>query len=121
MKKWLMALIAAAFAPFVFAQQTQCPEKNVNYWQAFPPGGESDTSARHQQAVLRKKCPGIDTVVQYKSGAGGAVMWTQMNQLPGDGYNVVGINLPHIVFQPIQGDVQYKTSDITPRHAGSSP
>jgi tripartite-type tricarboxylate transporter receptor subunit TctC len=64
--------------------------------------------------VLRKKCPNIDTVVQYKSGAGGALLWTQMNQLPGDGYNVVGINLPHIVFQPIQGDVQYKTSDVTP-------
>jgi tripartite-type tricarboxylate transporter receptor subunit TctC len=36
-------------------------------------------------------------------------MWTQMNQLPGDGANVVGVNLPHIVFQPIEGQVQYKT------------
>jgi tripartite-type tricarboxylate transporter receptor subunit TctC len=27
---------------------------------------------------------------------------------------VVGINLPHIVFQPIEGEVQYKTADITP-------
>jgi hypothetical protein len=33
----------------------------------------------------------------------------------GDGLNVVGINLPHIVFQPIEGQVQYKTTDITPR------
>jgi tripartite-type tricarboxylate transporter receptor subunit TctC len=37
-----------------------------------------------------------------------------MNSLPGDGLNVVGINLPHIVFQPIEGQVQYKTADITP-------
>jgi tripartite-type tricarboxylate transporter receptor subunit TctC len=37
-----------------------------------------------------------------------------MNNLPGDGLNVVGINLPHIVFQPIEGEVQYKTADITP-------
>jgi tripartite-type tricarboxylate transporter receptor subunit TctC len=96
------------------AQSVPCPEKNVQYWQAFPPGGESDTSARHQQLVLRKKCPAIDTIVQYKAGAGGALMWTQMNQLPGDGLNVVGVNLPHIVFQPIQGDVQYKTADVTP-------
>ena len=36
-------------------------------------------------------------------GAGGGLMWAQMNQLPGDGYNIVGINLPHIVFQPIEG------------------
>jgi len=91
-----------------------CLEKNLQYWQAFPPGGESDLSARHQQAVLRKKCAAIETIVQYKAGAGGALMWSQMNSLPGDGFNVVGINLPHIVFQPIEGQVQYKTADITP-------
>jgi tripartite-type tricarboxylate transporter receptor subunit TctC len=84
------------------------------YWQAFPAGGESDISARHQQAVLKKKCPAIETIVQYKPGAGGGLMWAQMNNLPGDGYNVVGINLPHIVLQPLEGQVQYKTDDITP-------
>jgi tripartite-type tricarboxylate transporter receptor subunit TctC len=26
----------------------------------------------------------------------------------------VGVNLPHIVFQPIEGEVQYKTDDVTP-------
>ena len=41
-------------------------------------------------------------------------MWAQINQLPGDGLNIVGINLPHIVFQPIEGQVQYKTDDVTP-------
>ena len=99
-------------ATTAFAQP--CLEKNLQYWQAFPPGGESDLSARHQQAVLRKKCASIETIVQYKAGAGGALMWSQMNNLPGDGFNVVGINLPHIVFQPIEGQVQYKTADITP-------
>ena len=91
-----------------------CPEKNLQYWQAFPPGGESDLSARHQQGVLKKKCGAIDTVVQYKAGAGGALMWSQINGLPADGNNIVGINLPHIVFQPIEGQVQYKTADISP-------
>jgi tripartite-type tricarboxylate transporter receptor subunit TctC len=91
-----------------------CPEKNVLYHQAFPPGGESDLSARHQQLVLKKKCPAIDTIIQYKAGAGGALLWNQMNALPGDGLNVMGINLPHIVFQPLEGQVQYKTADITP-------
>jgi tripartite-type tricarboxylate transporter receptor subunit TctC len=113
-KQMICATAFAALAPLGFAQSVQCPEKNVNYWQAFPPGGESDLSARHQQVVLRKKCPNIDTIIQYKAGAGGALMWSQMNQLPGDGLNVVGINLPHIVFQPIQGDVQYKTADVVP-------
>jgi tripartite-type tricarboxylate transporter receptor subunit TctC len=41
-------------------------------------------------------------------------MWSQMNQLPNDGLNIVGVNLPHIVFQPIEGQVQYKTQDVTP-------
>jgi tripartite-type tricarboxylate transporter receptor subunit TctC len=71
-------------------------------------------SARHQQIILKKKCAAIDTIIQYKAGAGGGLMWGQMNQLPGDGNNVVGVNLPHIVFQPLEGQVQYKTDDITP-------
>ncbi|HWI83225.1 tripartite tricarboxylate transporter substrate binding protein [Ramlibacter sp.] len=108
----LVGLLCLAAAPAVMAQA--CPEKNVLYWQAFPPGGESDLSARHQQVVLKKKCPAIDTIIQYKAGAGGGLMWGQMNNLPGDGLNVVGINLPHIVFQPLEGQVQYKTADITP-------
>lgn len=112
MRKLILALCAAALAPLAAAQP--CPDRNVNYWQAFPPGGESDLSARHQQVVLKAKCPAIDLIIQYKAGAGGALMWSQMNQLPGDGLNVVGINLPHIVFQPIEGQVSYKTEDVTP-------
>lgn len=112
MRKWLCGLVLTLLAPVLMAQG--CPEKNLLYWQAFPPGGESDLSARHQQIVLKKKCPSIDTIIQYKAGAGGGLMWGQMNQLPGDGLNVVGVNLPHIVFQPIEGQVQYKTPDITP-------
>jgi len=91
-----------------------CPSANVKYWQAFPPGGESDLSARHQQTVLKRRCPSIDTIVQYKPGAGGALMWSTMNSLAGDGLTVVGINLPHTVLQPMEGSVQYKTEDITP-------
>ena len=108
----LLLLLGIALPPLAFAQS--CPDKNVLYWQAFPAGGESDLSARHQQLVLKKKCPAIETIIQYKPGAGGGLMWAQMNQLSGDGANVVGINLPHIVFQPIEGQVQYKTEDVTP-------
>jgi tripartite-type tricarboxylate transporter receptor subunit TctC len=118
MKKIVIGFVLATLASLALGQaQTQtvqCPDKNVLYWQAFPPGGESDLSARHQQLVLKKKCPAIETIIQYKAGAGGALMWSQMNQLPGDGLNVIGVNLPHIVFQPIEGQVQYKTADVIP-------
>jgi tripartite-type tricarboxylate transporter receptor subunit TctC len=112
MKKILFALLFAAGA----AQGQGCPDKNINYWQAFPAGGESDLSARHQQLVLKKKCPAIEAVIQYKPGAGGGLLWAQMNtsQYAADGTNIFGVNLPHIVFQPIEGQVQYKTDDVTP-------
>ena len=112
MNKTLAALLAA-LAPALAAAQA-CPEKNLNYWQAFPAGGESDLSARHQQLVLKKRCPGIETIIQYKPGAGGGLLWSQMNALPADGLNIVGVNLPHTVLQPMEGQVQYKTEDITP-------
>jgi len=96
------------------AQAQPCPDKNLMYWQAFPPGGESDISARHQQLVLKKKCPAIDVIIQYKAGGGGALLWSTLNTLPGDGANVAGINLPHMVLQPMEGNVQYKTEDVSP-------
>jgi tripartite-type tricarboxylate transporter receptor subunit TctC len=64
--------------------------------------------------VLKKHCPRIETIIQYKPGAGGGLMWSQMNALPGDGLNIIGVNLPHIVLQPLEGQVQYKTADVTP-------
>jgi len=112
MRKLATGLVLLAASAAALAQP--CPDRNLMYWQAFPPGGESDLSARHQQLVLKKKCPAIETVIQYKAGAGGGLMWSQMNTLPGDGLNVVGVNLPHIVLQPIEGQVPYKTEDVTP-------
>ncbi len=108
---------AACFAFFLIPSLVQaqpCPDKSINYWQAFPAGGESDLSARHQQIVLKKKCPAIETIIQYKPGAGGGLLWSQMNQSAGDGTHIFGVNLPHIVFQPIEGQVQYQTADVTP-------
>jgi tripartite-type tricarboxylate transporter receptor subunit TctC len=112
MMKTILAVAIATAAGAALGQP--CPEKNLLYWQAFPAGGESDLSARHQQLVMKRKCPSVETIIQYKPGAGGGLMWTQMNQLPGDGANIVGVNLPHIVLQPMEGTVQYKTDDVTP-------
>ena len=68
-RQWL-GLACFALAPVVMAQPVTtapnatttaaalvCPDRSLLYWQAFPPGGESDLSARHQQLVLKKSAP----------------------------------------------------------------
>jgi len=93
------------------AAHAQYPEKQVNYIIPFGPGGESDITARHQQPFFKDKF-GQDLVVEYKPGGGGAVGWTQLNNYGGDGYTWMGVNLPHIVMQPLGGKVGYSTDDI---------
>ncbi len=103
------ALLAAAAGGIAFAAY---PEKTINYIIAFGPGGESDISARLQEPFF-KKYTGQTVAIQYKPGAGGAAAWSQLNNMPGDGYTIMGTNLPHIILQPLEKDVGYKTDDIT--------
>jgi len=91
------------------------PDKPVRLIIPFAPGGESDIGARLQQGVFRK-ITGQEMVIESKPGAGGALAWSQLNGFPGDGYTVMGTNLPHLVLQPLEGNVQYKTDDIVNVH-----
>ncbi len=109
-KKLVLGLAAAGAAMSV---AHAFPDKSVDYIIPFGPGGESDISARLQQPVFKKKF-GQDLVIYYKPGGGGAVGWAQLNGMAGDGYTIMGINLPHIVLQPAQKDVGYKTDDLSP-------
>ncbi len=103
------AATAVLFAATAFAY----PDKPVQYIIPFPPGGESDIAARLQQQVFKTRY-NQDLIVINKAGAGGALAWSQMNSMPADGYTIVGVNLPHIVLQPLEGEVGYKTPDVTP-------
>ena len=89
------------------------PDKPVQYVIPFVPGGESDLVARLQAQVFSAKFK-QEMIVVNKPGAGGALAWSQMNNMPGDGHTIVGVNLPHIVLQPLEPETQYKTEDITP-------
>jgi tripartite-type tricarboxylate transporter receptor subunit TctC len=104
----LTALALAGSATLALAY----PDKTISYIIPFGPGGESDISARLQEPVF-KKITGQSLAIQYKPGAGGAAGWSQLNGMAGDGYTVMGTNLPHIVLQPLQKDVGYQTDDIT--------
>jgi tripartite-type tricarboxylate transporter receptor subunit TctC len=103
---------AALVAATTLAGAAGFPDKTVNYIIPFGPGGESDVSARLQEPVF-KQLTRQSMAIQYRPGAGGAAGWSQLNGMAADGYTVMGTNLPHIVLQPLQKDVGYKTDEIT--------
>jgi tripartite-type tricarboxylate transporter receptor subunit TctC len=107
-RHFLIAVLAlAATAALAY------PDKPVQYIIPFAPGGESDLTARMQAQVFQAKYK-QNMVVLNRPGAGGALIWGTLNGMPADGYTVSGVNLPHIVLQPIEGNVTYKTDDIAP-------
>lgn len=105
--------IGLAAAGVAAAAWAAYPDKPVQYVIPFAPGGESDIAARFQAQAFKEKYK-QDMIVVNKAGAGGGLAWSQMNSMPGDGYTIVGVNLPHIVLQPLEGVVNFKTEDVTP-------
>lgn len=116
-RRFLTGLLSAAAGLLIMgaAAHAEYPEKPITYIIAFNPGGESDISARFQQPFF-EKIAGQQAVIKYQAGAGGAQAWSQLNSMEGDGYTIMGTNLPHIVLQPIQKDVGYQTEDLVNVH-----
>src|SRR5262249_60660974 len=106
--------LALALAPaLALGPASASPDKPIQYIIPFAPGGESDITARMQAQVFAAKYK-QQMIVLNRPGAGGGLIWGQLNTMPADGYTVSGVNLPHIVLQPLEGNVQYKTEDIAP-------
>lgn len=90
------------------------PDKPITYQIPFGPGGQSDLEARRQQPML-EKILGVKVIVQYKPGGGGSVGWADLIQQKPDGYFISGINIPHIILQPLaRGNAGYETDQIVP-------
>jgi len=116
MKKSLFFALLAALVLMVapLLDQTDFPKGPINYIIPFNPGGQSDVEARLQQPCL-EKILGVPIVVTYMPGAGGALAWTKFAQAKPDSYSVCGINIPHIILQPLsQKDAAFKTEDLCP-------
>ncbi|KUO53370.1 MAG: hypothetical protein APF76_09010 [Desulfitibacter sp. BRH_c19] len=90
------------------------PDEAITYVIPFDPGGQSDVEARRQQPLL-EEILGTSVVVTYKAGGGGAVGWSEMVNAKPDGYTMTGINIPHIILQPLSRDnAGYTTDQIEP-------
>lgn len=111
MTRRLIGAASLAILATAGAAQTY-PDGPVTYVIPFNAGGESDVTARYQQARFRD-LTGQDMIVQYLPGAGGAQAWSGLNGINGDGRTIMGTNLPHIVLQPMLQDPGYTTEDIT--------
>ncbi|MEJ2727766.1 MAG: tripartite tricarboxylate transporter substrate binding protein [Deltaproteobacteria bacterium] len=115
MKKALVFLLAIlTVAVFVPQGHAAYPDRPITYQIPFGPGGQSDLEARRQQPRL-EEILGVKVIVQYKPGGGGSVGWANLIQQKPDGYFISGINIPHIILQPLaRGNAGYKTDQLKP-------
>ncbi len=111
--QWVVSLsiLAALVVPGVAAAQ-QYPEQPITYTIPFDPGGISDTTARFQEPHL-EEILGTDVNVSHRPGGGGAVAWSQFQSgAEPTGYEMIGVNIPHIIAQPImRNNAGYETDN----------
>jgi tripartite-type tricarboxylate transporter receptor subunit TctC len=120
MKRTLAAtLVLAIVLGFCFlqgqasGQEKPFPTRQLTYLVCFDPGGQSDRGARLYQPHLDKVL-GQKVIIDYKVGGGGALGWRELARTKPDGYTFAGFNIPHIILQPLQQEVGYKTEQIVP-------
>ena len=110
----LLAVLLCMTIPFTAAAMTDYPKDSITYQIPFGPGGQSDLEARRQQPLLEKNL-GVKVVIQYKPGGGGSIGWADLVQQKPNGYFISGINIPHIVLQPLaRGNAGYETDQLMP-------
>ena len=103
-------ILVLAVAVLLGVAMAQYPQRPITYIIPFDPGGESDVTARFQEPHLQELL-GVSVTVTHRPGGGGAVGWSDFQRTARpDGYELIGINIPHIVGQPIQRvDAGYTT------------
>lgn len=96
-----------------WSQAQSYPNRQLTYLIPFDPGGQSDVEARRQQPHL-SRILGQQVTIDYKVGGGGALGWRELVKSKPDGYVFAGFNIPHVILQPLQQDVGYKTEQLVP-------
>ncbi|PRY72211.1 Bug family tripartite tricarboxylate transporter substrate binding protein [Halomonas ventosae] len=111
-KKLVLAMTAVAAVGLAGGAHAEYPEEDITYIIPFDPGGESDVTARFQEPILEEEL-GVSVNVTHRPGGGGAVAWSEFqNSAEPDGYEIIGVNIPHIIGQPIQrNNAGYETDN----------
>lgn len=110
----ILGTAAAALAGLVLLASSALagyPDKPISMIIAFTAGGSSDVQARLMQKYWNK----LDLenwVFVYKTGAGGAIGFSEIAHAKTDGFTIGGINVPHIVLQPLAQGAQYTVDDF---------
>ncbi len=118
LKKFILTFVALILS-FCFlklsAYAGNFPSRAITYIIPFNPGGQSDIQARLQQNPLKQELH-VPIVITYEPGGGGALGWSNLVHGKANGYTIAGINLPHIILQPlVRGkSAGYKTDQILP-------
>jgi tripartite-type tricarboxylate transporter receptor subunit TctC len=118
-KKMILFIVLALILGFWLTPQSWAqkeapyPIRPISYLICFDPGGQSDRVARLQQPHL-SSILGQKVLIDYKVGGGGSLGWRELVRGKPDGYLMAGFNIPHVILQPLQQEVGYKTDQITP-------
>ncbi len=105
--------LAAAGAMVLFSTPAfaDFPSGTITYVNPFSPGGECDIVQRMQQNPMQELL-GVDVVIEYREGGGGAVGWSHVKDQPADGHTFACFSIPHIIAQPMTRDPGYQTEDL---------
>lgn len=113
----IVLITAAAMAVMASGQSEprEFPTRSIAYVIPFAPGGQSDVTAQYQKPYLEELL-GVNVLIRHQAGAGGALGWAALaNSTRGDGYTIMGNNIPHIIIQPlIRDDAGYRTEQLKP-------
>ena len=112
-RKCILAVAAALSLMAVNAGAQDFPKGPITYYVPFPAGGESDIEIRALQPFLEKSL-GVPLIINYVTGAGGALSYQKLSGAKPDGYTIGGVNTPGIILQPeFMKDLTYKITDFT--------
>src|SRR5690606_26955911 len=91
------------------------PEKDINFVIPFSPGGGFDVYVRLVAPFVEKHLPNkVNVVPRNVPGAGGRKGLPQVYRAKPDGYNIVIVNVPGAMIEPLIGTkVDYDLDKIT--------